>query len=57
MRKETVGLALLVILALYGAASVSWYLPTSGIPAIVFAVFPIIGTIGVMFIAYKKGDV
>ncbi len=54
MQKEFVGAALLFILALFSAASVSWYFPSANFPAAVFAVFPVMGALGVMVIAYKK---
>jgi len=54
MRNEIVGAILLFILSLYSAASVSWYSPSSHLPAAVFAIFPVMGAIGVIFLAHKK---
>ncbi|MFZ3382367.1 MAG: hypothetical protein WA144_00430 [Candidatus Methanoperedens sp.] len=54
MRKEIVGAFMLLILSLYSAASVSWYSPSSYLPAAVFAVFPVMGAFGVIFFAHKK---
>lgn len=54
MRNEIVGAALLFILALYSTTSVSWYSPSANLPAAVFAVFPVMGAIGVIFLAHKK---
>jgi uncharacterized membrane protein len=54
MRNEIVGAILIFILSLYSAASVSWYSPSADLPAMVFAVFPVMGAIGVIFIAHKK---
>ncbi len=54
MRNESVGAVLLFIIALYSAASVSWYFPSNYLPAAVFAVFPVMGALGVMFLAHKK---
>ncbi len=57
MRNETMGVVLLFVLALYGATSVSWYAPSASIPAAVFGVFPVIGALGVIFLAFKKGTI
>jgi len=54
MRNEIVGAILIFILSLYSAASVSWYSPSADLPAAVFAVFPVMGAIGVIFLAHKK---
>lgn len=54
MRNEIVGAFMLLILSLYSAASVSWYSPSSYLPAAVFAVFPVMGALGVIFLAHKK---
>ncbi len=54
MRNGTVGLILLFILSLYSAASVSWYFPSAHIPAVVFGVFPVMGTLGILVFAVKK---
>ena len=54
MRNEIVGALLIFILSLYSAASVSWYSPSADLPASVFAVFPVMGAIGVIFLAHKK---
>jgi hypothetical protein len=54
MRNEIVGAILIVILSLYSAASVSWYSPSADLPAAVFAVFPVMGAIGVIFLANIK---
>ncbi len=56
MRKESVGAFLLLILAMYSVASVSWYSPSNYLPAAVFAVFPVIGSFGVIILAAKKED-
>ncbi len=60
MRNESVGLILLFVLSLYGAVSASWYSPSghySSAPAVVFAVFPVMGALGVIFLALRKGAV
>ncbi len=57
MRNEFAGALGLLILALYGAVSVSWYSPSNYLPAEVFAVFPIMGALGVIFLANKKSAV
>lgn len=54
MRKEIVGTILLCVLSLYSAASVSWYSPSAYLPAVVFAVFPVMGALGVIILAAKK---
>jgi len=54
MRNEIVGAILIFILSLYSATSVSWYSPSANLPAAVFAVFPVMGAIGVIFLAHKK---
>jgi hypothetical protein len=54
MRNEFAGAFVLLILALYSAASVSWYSPSNYLPAAVFAVFPVMGALGVIFLARKK---
>ncbi|VVB87010.1 Uncharacterised protein [uncultured archaeon] len=54
MRNEIVGVILLFVISLYSAASVSWYSPSANLPAAVFAVFPVMGAAGVVFLAYKK---
>jgi len=54
MRKEVVGTIMLFVLSLYSAASVSWYSPAAYLPAVVFAVFPVMGTLGVIILAAKK---
>jgi len=54
MRKEIVGTILLFVLSLYSTASVSWYSPTADLPAVVFAVFPVMGALGVIILAAKK---
>ncbi len=54
MQNEFVGALLLFILALYSAVSVSWYSQSNYLPAAVFAVFPVMGTLGVIFLARKK---
>jgi hypothetical protein len=54
MRNEFVGALGLFVLALYSAASVSWYSPSANLPAAVFAVFPVMGALGVIFLAHKK---
>ncbi len=54
MRNQTAGVILLFILSLYNAASVSWYSPAANLPAAMFAVFPVIGTLGVIVLAAKK---
>ncbi len=55
MRNETAGIILLFIISLYSAASVSWYSPSARIAAVMYGVFPVIGTLGVIFLALKKG--
>ncbi|MBU4077832.1 MAG: hypothetical protein KKD46_05270 [Euryarchaeota archaeon] len=54
MRNEIVGAILLFVLSIYSAASVSWYSPSASLPAAVFAVFPVMGAIGVIVFAHKK---
>jgi hypothetical protein len=54
MRNEIMGAILIVILSLYSAVSVSWYSPSADLPAAVFAVFPVMGAIGVIFLANIK---
>ena len=54
MRNEIVGAILIFILSFYSAASVSWYSPSADLPAAVFAVFPVMGAIGVIFLANIK---
>ncbi len=54
MRNETVGLFLLLLLALYGAASVSWYSPSANLLASIFAIFPLMGALGVIILAAKR---
>ena len=54
MRNEIAGAILLFVLSIYSAASVSWYSPSADLPAAVFAVFPVMGAIGVIFLAHKK---
>lgn len=54
MRNEIVGAILIFVLSLYSASSVSWYSPSSYLPAAVFAVFPVMGALGVIFLARKK---
>ncbi len=54
MRNEIVGAILLFVLSIYSAASVSWYSPSADLPAAVFAVFPVMGAISVIFLAHKK---
>ncbi len=41
MRNEIAGIILLFILSLYSAASISWYYPSSNLPAVVFGIFPV----------------
>jgi hypothetical protein len=57
MRNEIVGAILIFIISLYSAASVSWYSPSAELPAAVFAVFPVMGAIGMIFLAHKKKTV
>jgi hypothetical protein len=57
MQNEFVGAVALLILTLYSAASVSWYSPSNYLPAAVFAAFPVMGALGVIFLARKKGAV
>ncbi len=54
MRNEIVGAILLFVLSIYSAASVSWYSQPANLPAAVFAVFPVMGAIGVIVLAHKK---
>ncbi|VVB56370.1 Uncharacterised protein [uncultured archaeon] len=54
MRNEIVGAILIFVLSLYSAASVSWYSPSADLPAAMLAVFPVMGAIGVIFLARKK---
>ena len=54
MRNEIVGAILIFIFSLYSAASVSWYSQSADLPAAVFAVFPVMGAIGVIFLAHIK---
>ncbi len=54
MRNEIAGAILLFILSLFSAASVSWYSPPADLPAGVFAVFPVMGAIGVIVLARRK---
>ncbi len=54
MRNETVGVILLFIIALYGAASVSWYSLSAHIAAVVYVVFPVMGALGILVLAVKK---
>lgn len=54
MRNEIAGSILIFIISLYSAASVSWYSPSADLPAAVFAVFPVMSAIGVIFLAHKK---
>jgi hypothetical protein len=57
MRNEIMGAILLFVLSLYNAASISWYSPWADLPAAVFAVFPVMGAIGVIFLTHKKNVV
>lgn len=57
MRNETMGVVLLFVLSLYAATSVSWYGPSASISALVFGVFPVMGALGVVFLALKKGTI
>ena len=54
MRNEIAGAILLFVLSIYSAASVSWYSPSADLPAAVLAIFPVMGALGVIFLAYKK---
>ncbi len=54
MRNEFVGAFVLLIVALYSTVSVSWYSSSNYLPAAVFAVFPVMGALGVIFLARKK---
>ncbi len=54
MRNESAGAVLLFILAMYSAASVSWYSPSNYLPAAIFAAFPIVGALGVIILAAKR---
>lgn len=54
MRNEIVGAALLFVLSLYGAVSASWYSTSANLPAAVFAVFPVMGALGILVIAAIK---
>ncbi len=57
MRNETMGVVLLFVLSIYSATSVSWYAPSASIPVVVFGIFPVMGALGVTFLALKKGAV
>jgi hypothetical protein len=57
MQNEFVGAFVLLILALVSAVSVSWYSPSNYLPASVFAIFPVMGALGVIFLAHKKNVV
>lgn len=54
MRNELAGAFLLFVISIYSAASVSWYSLSADLPAEVFAVFPVMGALGVMVLAHKK---
>ncbi len=54
MRNEIAGAVLLFVISLYSAASVSRYSLLADLPAAVFAVFPVMGAIGVIVLAHKK---
>ncbi len=57
MRNEMMGVVLLFILSVYSATSVSWYAPSASMPAVVFGVFPVMGALGVIYLAFKRGTV
>lgn len=54
MRNEVMGAVMIFVLSLYSAASVSWYSPSVNLPAAIFAVFPVMGALGVIILAAKK---